>query len=516
MDRKLLLIKGVTLLFRESQIPNNTDNSAALVRTLLEGVILPDVSVGAIDTEREILAGLKQICIEMCSRSATHQYVTAEILQKIHHATRHDETLYNSFRQGIEQDLNENDLKRFCLNLEADINEHVREDKITRIMQEDGMALKFKRDQITNMQTFVADHIAKLEPFQVAESTEDPGVVSAVNFANKEEIARSIDEGKSLNSSEGILKLGHQGLNRMTEGGLRRGEFVTVAALQHNFKTGMSLNIFESIALYNTPHMVDPKKKPLLLRITFEDPLSTNITYMYRNIYENKNRRMADVMSTTTEEMVDYVYKELTATGYEIMMIHVNPSEWTYRHIINKVLEVEAQGYEVHVLALDYLAMVPTTGCKVGGPTGSDIRDMFRRMRNFCGPRKITCITPHQLSTEAKKLTRMGNEENFVKDIANKGYYDSCSTIDQEIDLELYIHIVKSDGGAWLTVQRGKHRGFNRTPEAHKYCVLKFEDVGDIIHDINGQDLTRKRPGGGPIGSAEENPVWMFDEPSQI
>lgn len=510
MDKKLLLIKSVTLLFRESQIPNNTDNSAALVRSVLERVQLPEVSVGAIDTEREILAALKQICVEMCGHAPTHQYVTAELLQKIHHASRHDESLYHTFREGIEAQLSENEVKRFCLNLESDINEHIRESDVMKIMSEDQMILKFKRETIPNMQAFVADHIQKLEPYQASASKEDPGVVGDVDFSKKEEIAAQIEEGKALNSSDGILKLGWQGLNRMTEGGLRRGEFVTVAALQHNFKTGFSLNLFRHIAMYNTPHMIDKTKKPLLLRITFEDPLSTNLTYLYRNIYENKTRQLADVMGTTTQEMTDYVFKEMMATGYEIRMIHVNPSEWSYRHIINKCLELEAAGYEIHVLALDYLAMVPTTGCRQGGPTGSDIRDMFRRVRNFCGPRKICCITPHQLSTEAKKLTRLGNEENLVKDVANKGYYDSCSTIDQEIDLELYIHIVKSDGGAWLTVQRGKHRGFNRTPEAHKYCVLKFEDVGDIIDDINGQDLTRKRPGGGPMGSPEEKPHWDF------
>jgi len=510
MDKKILLIKGVTLLFRESQIPNNADNSAALVKTLLEGVTLPDVSVGAIDTEREILGALKQICLEMCGQSPTHQYVAVELLQKIHHATRHDETLYHTFREGIETQLSEDELKRFCLNLEADVNEHVREEKISKLILDAGMQLKFKRDTVGNMQSFAADIVQKLEPYSVSASKEDPGVVGTVDFGNREQMNQMIEEGKTLNSSEGILRLGWQGVNRMTEGGLRRGEFVTVAALQHNFKTGFSINLFEHIAMYNTPHMINVMKRPLLLRITFEDPLSTNMTYMYRNIYENKTRQMADVMGTPTAEMTEYVYNALTATGYEIMMMHVNPSEWTYRHITNKVLELEAQGYEIHVLALDYLAMVPTTGCRVTGPTGSDIRDMFRRMRNFCGPRKITCITPHQLSTEAKKLTRMGNEENFVKDVANKGYYDSCSTIDQEIDLELYIHIVKADGASYLTVQRGKHRGFNRTPEAHKFCVLKFEDVGDIIHDVDGVDLTRKRPGGGPMGSPDEKPHWDF------
>ena len=107
-------------------------------------------------------------------------------------------------------------------------------------------------------------------------------------------------------------------------------------------------------------------------------------------------------------------------------------------------------------------------------------------------------------------LIRQGNEENFVKDIANKGYYDSCKTIDQEVDWEIYIHIVKADSKSWLTVQRGKHRLIKQTPEEHKFCVLEFHDVGDLREDINGADTTRKKPGGNPVGSTATQPFWDF------
>ncbi len=53
MDKKLLLVKAVTLLYRESQLPNSTDNSAALVKSITDGIELPEVSVGLVNTERE-------------------------------------------------------------------------------------------------------------------------------------------------------------------------------------------------------------------------------------------------------------------------------------------------------------------------------------------------------------------------------------------------------------------------------------------------------------------------------
>lgn len=202
---------------------------------------------------------------------------------------------------------------------------------------------------------------------------------------------------------------------------------------------------------------------------------------------------------------------ELKINGYEIFMVEVDPSQWTYLDLQNYILGLEAQGYEIHCCMVDYLGVLPTTGCMQGGPTGSDKRDLLRRMRNFFRARRTTFITPWQLSTEAKMLIRNGLEDTFVQEIANKGYYDSCRTIDQEVDLELYFHIVKADGRSFLTVQRGKHRVVNQTPERYKYCVLPFHDVGDVRDDINGPDSALKKPGGMPLESAEKNTWFSFD-----
>ena len=82
--------------------------------------------------------------------------------------------------------------------------------------------------------------------------------------------------------------------------------------------------------------------------------------------------------------MTDYVYEKLRSTGFEIKFLRVDPTKWTYSSIINKILDIEADGYEIEMLMLDYLGMIPTTGCNQTGPMGSALQDMFRRMRNFC------------------------------------------------------------------------------------------------------------------------------------
>jgi hypothetical protein len=508
MDKKLLLVKAATLLYRESQLSNQSDNSADVVKKIIEDIKLPTLQLGVMDTDREMLGGLKDMAMEMSNNPASHQYEPIELLQKVKFFASEQSSVYTAFKEGVEVELSQRALKRFCLNLRQDLTNHFNELKVSDIVNKAAYKLKFERETVGDLKKFVSDVYGSLEPYQMAGGQVDPAIVASVDMNDPEGVAAVFELSDTLNNNEGIMRTGWQGLNRMLQGGFRRGEMVAVGALQHNFKTGFSLSIFEHVALYNKPFMLDETKKPLLLRISFEDPLTLNMPFLYRNIYENETGEKAVLKGRKTSEMAAYVMEKLKVNGFEIMMLQVNPTLWTYKNIQNKILELEAEGYEIHMLELDYLAMVPTTGC-TEGPAGDAMRDMYRRIRNFTAPKRITLITPHQLSSEAKMLMRQSGE-NFVQEIANKGYYDGCKRIDQEVDLEIYIHIVKVNGKSWLTIQRGKHRLVNITPDEYKYCVLPFEDIGDIRVDINGDDTTRKKPGGGPIGSKEENPFWVF------
>ena len=100
--------------------------------------------------------------------------------------------------------------------------------------------------------------------------------------------------------------------------------------------------------------------------------------------------------------------------------------------------------------------------------------------------------------------------EDFVKVVANKGYYDGCRRLGQEPDLEIFIHIVKVNGKSYLTMQRGKHRN-TVTPEKDQYVVLPFEDIGTIPWDIDREDeITLAMPGGGVVGSDQEQAWWAM------
>ena len=489
MDNRLLLVKSITLLYRESQLVHKTDNSADMVRTVIEAIPVPEIGIG-IHTEREIISCLRETVIEMCANSIDYEYDRAILLQHLKLNCQDDEKLFSIIEEGIDHTLPESQLKRTIVNLRKSISNHFKEQKISEILSKASYSFKHHRDKIKDIGDFINSLVAQLEPLQMTTNMKDPAIVSDIDLGDDKAVQSVFAEVKNANDSNGIMKLGWQDLNEMTQGGFRRGETIMIGALQHKYKTGFTLSLFKQIALYNKPHMLQEGKKPLLLRISFEDDLNLNLQFLYQNLKYDETKQPVSIRDVSIEEMSRYVRERLQVNGYHIKMLRVDPTQWTYKHICNKIIELEAAGYELHLVACDYLFMLPTTGCVVSGPMGSDKRDMLRRMRNFCSAKKITFVTPVQLSSEARQLIRNGMpEERFVKEISEKGFFDGSRSLAQEVDLEMYIHVAKHNKETYLTVQRGKHRVPSIIDDEKKYFLLKFpksmpisDDVGDEHH----------------------------------
>lgn len=509
MDNKLLLVNSITLLYRESQLSGTRDNSATLVRKIIEGIRLPDISIG-FDRQKDIMEGLIRTAIAMCNNPPDHTYELMEILQTLKVNTLEEEGLYEAFYDGMSMELTESQLKKTCLNLKRTLNNYFREKAASDIISKAASKLKFEKNQITDFSKFVAQVMSELEPFQVDNIQKDPAIVGEIDLSDTRAVEEVYCTVQSADSGASIMQTGWQGLNRALDGGFRRGEQAVIGALQHKFKTGFSLTIFKQIALYNTPQMIDPNKKPLLVRMSMEDGLDLNFQFLYQSLKENETGVKADLSGVTNAEMARYVQSKLQVNGYEVKLLQIDPSQWNYKDITNKLLEYEADGYEIHMLMVDYLDKIQKTGLDQG-PAGHDIRNMYERLRNFCNPRGICFITPHQLSTEAKMLIRDGRPD-FVRELPGKGFYAGCRQIDQVVDLEIFIHIEKVNGKSYLTIQRGKHRKIVQTPEEFLYFILPFEEVGAIRDDLYKADTTRKKVGGGPIGANDENPFWEFQE----
>ena len=508
MNSKTLLVNIITLLFRESQIEGMDERSSALVREVLQSISLPDLSMG-FNHDRELIEGLKATAIYMAEAPVGHKYEVNEILQRLKMNTLDDEDTYKAFVMGIEPEVSTESLKRITLNIKRTLNTFFKEQKLGKILTDSFSEWKFRRNTITNTRKFVAELATKLEPYMVDLVTKDPAVITDVDMNNLDQVTSVFNEVRKTSTGVGILKTGWQGINRMFNGGFRRGELVVIGALQSKFKTGFSLTLFKQLALYNIPVMIDNTKKPLLLRISFEDSATLNFQFLYQSLKENETGQKADLAGISDEDMARYVQEKLGVAGYNIRIMHVNPSLWGYKDICNKIIELESEGYEIHMCMADYLIKVPTTGCDQG-PMGSDVFNMYERIGNFFRARGITFITPHQLSTDAKMMIREGRGD-FVKELPGRGFYMKSKQIDQVVDLEVFIHIEVLNGKSYLTVQKGRHRGV-QTPIKDQYIVLPFTVESGILDDINGKDTSCVKVGGGAVGSGEEIPFWSNDQ----
>jgi len=508
MNNRLLLVKSITLLYRESHLPQPHDNSAELVREILSSVKTAEVNLG-LDREAELLNALKETAIFMCDSPLDVQHDKNELDQRLRVITADFPEVFEAFERSLSSEMDDAQLKRHCLGVRRTLRNHLNESKIGEFLGKASYKWKFERENITDTKKFVAEVMSSLEPYQVDTDTKDPAVISSVLMSDLQQVKGIYEQIADQAEGKGILRTGFQGLNRMLDGGFRPGEEWVMGALQHNYKTGLSLTIFRQLATYNEPVLRNPTKRPLMLRISFEDSLLMNFQGLYSQLWQNEHGEIPNLMGLSIEHLSEYSQRKMSVSGYETHFMHVNPSMWSYRDLCNEVLKFEAEGYEIHVCMVDYLLKLPTTGCDQG-PHGHDIRNMYERVKNFMSSRGIIFITPHQLSTDAKMMKRTGQTE-LVKQMVGGGFYAGSKQIDQVVDGELFQHIEHVNNEAFLTIQRGKHRKIAQTPIEHQYIVLPFTKGGCILDDINGPDSTRKKVGGGPIGSKDETPFWEFE-----
>lgn len=495
MDIRVVLSKIVTLIYR-SRLVNNVENDD-VIRTVLGTVKTDSTEFNFGSTN--IPKSLKELCVELLDDK--EPIAKEVIIPRLRLVLEKDSKLFDTIKDSIEPDYDDSSNKRIIASLIKHLYNYHKEHQATEILSKVAYDLKFNRSKIPNFATYLQDTMAQLEPFTTSiTSLKDPALVSEVDFETPDSVTTVFDEVKSINNEAGVYRFGWQGLNKMLQGGIRRGEFMGVEALQHRYKTGSTLSMFCQLALHNKPIVtkeeVESGKKPLILRISFEDSLSGNLQFIFQLLKatDGENISMKDLASIPAKTMTEYTLSKLTATGFHIKMMRVDPNQWTYSSVMNKVIELEAQGYAVHVLMLDYLLKLPTTGC-VQGPAGVDKRDMVRRMRNFCSARNMACISPFQLSTEANQLLRNGvPEHQFVNEIAEKNYTDGCKTIGQELDIELYVHLFTHKRKKYLALRRGKHRIPTVIDEDDKFCMYRFPGLNiPVLEDINGQDSSFKK-----------------------
>ncbi|MNF25524.1 hypothetical protein D3C81_313180 [compost metagenome] len=505
---KQLLIQCISLLCLEHRPGVATSPSTSIITEIVNSIPQPDVTVD-IDSGRQIFTEVYKIVLWLCTQRVEEFPTDTEILQQLKVACREEEYLYEALAIALTETFaSPDEIVKRIHSYRRKLSAYLNEEKITSILKEYHHKLTFKRTSVADVVSEIAEMGQRLEPYVTArERMNHPAQMGGMDFSDIDGLEDAFSTLKTLLSTDGAFRTGWQAVNRMLGkiGAIKRGEFGIVGGLQHNFKSGFMLSLFVHFCLFNKPQLRDVTRKPLIQFISFENEVSDNLLWIYKYLKENETGQ------PVLEEMIDikeasaYVSARLRETGFEVRMDRFDPTEFSAASLTTHLDGLIAEGYEIQMLIVDYLNMLPKTGldAKVAG---DDIRLLFRRVRNYTSPRGITFLSPHQLSSEALQMTRE-NVDDFVRNIANKGYYDGCKRLGQEPDLELMIHIVRVNGKAYLTIARGKHRN-TVTPEKDQYCVLPFEIIGTIPWDVDGDDRSVAMPGGGRMGTEDESPWW--------
>lgn len=307
------------------------------------------------------------------------------------------------------------------------------------------------------------------------------GCVERVDMSDPESVQQALARYRARKVF-GILKTGLKGLDKACgrRGGLARGESVCIYALLHNFKSGLLMTIARGIVCFNDPP-TGCKGKPTVLFISLENEANENMMWFYKTMYEGIYRESS--RGKTEEEIIAKVQNLYADRGWNLFVERWEGTKFDAQKFIDTVEAYEAQGFEIVVALVDYASKMKkgTPGSKENKRDDLLITDLFNELCTFTKTRGILFITAHQLNREAMKAVA-GPGNNHVKKFT-AGFAGNSIGASQEIDLELFVHLETNHlGTKYLTVQRGKHRYVDDTPEAWKYFAYPFTEFG-IVSD---------------------------------
>lgn len=509
MDIKSILATATTMLFLSGCAGEHVlKNYRPTVDEVME--TCRPTEGQTVDFAKNPITGLRDV-INWQLHSAS--YDKELFLQQVKLKLGQDEATYNAIKMGLDTPMDDelrliSKIRILKSGIDSNINKLKFEKNLDRIR------FKFGQSEIGS-----EEEKALLEELQLGiEKIRGNGIggakkhlVREINLNSSESVATGLDDAMSVYNTNGILGFGLQGFNDLfgDHQGIRRGETVVISALQHKWKSGALFTSAIQAAYFNEPtYLVLPepkegqedKRKALFLHITLENDALGELLFAYKYIREQLEGIPTSISNLSAEEKEYaklYVNKFFNDCGFEFRICQFAAGEFGYSELFGVVDSYEELGLEVHFISLDYMGKMATRGC-VDGPHGKNIQDLYQRIQNYMLRKKIALLTAHQMSTEAKALERNG-EEILVKAVCELGFYAGCRTVDNEVDMEIYQHIVKQGNKSFMTWQRGKHRKpGNITPDLMRFCVYEMFETAVIPWDVNGEPrYTRRLPGYG-------------------
>lgn len=501
MDVRLLVVQSITALYQASGVGQSTEGLKELIKQALVYAKLPENPAES-QIERTALSQLRTTLLWMINQTESQAYGRNDLLQRLRLNVGQDDKLYSVFERGIVAltDDSQADVQKTINRFRKDIRHYISLEKVKDTLKKASYQASFRSNEIKDLKAFsmkVAEDITNLDVD--SDLKNDPAVVADIDFDDPESMDKAYEQLEELLSSEGIIKTPFKAVNRSfgENDGIRRGEFVLLNALPGQYKSGMLLDFFIGTALFNKPHLFDKTKRAAIAFFSTEDEAPIIMQKIFTILKQRETGRPVDFKSYSRKEINEYVKSIMSASGYKILIRKIRPSMTTYSKVIEMLEDYKQKGYELTLLAFDYLSMLNKEGCRHENK-GDEFQDLFRRIREYCAINRIAHPTAHQLSTDVKRLIRL-YPDNWLSMLPGKGYYEGCSKLETEVDYEAYIAKHSTPLGTFLEYLWGKHRKLGSTPQKVKHFYLKFnpEPMHGLMYDVDlEEDLSYTNLGG--------------------
>ena len=316
--------------------------------------------------------------------------------------------------------------------------------------------------------------------------TSENATLDFIDMSCKASITKGINKNKKKNAKKGYTT-GLQGVNRMfgVNGGPLPGEFICVAALSHNYKSGLLMDFARWMTTLNKPRN-DDGKIPCVVFISLENEVHENMMQWfvaaYINIYKEKpSKRMTD------EEIIEKVYEIYNQNGIKLLVYRKVGELFGYEDWATLHLQLIEQGYHVMASILDYITPMKLEDSKVF--EAKKIQRLCHKMKTFADQQQITVITALQLGTAAYELA--SSDVSHVVKKFTAFHLAECKSARQEFDVFIYAHIEKNHLDVpYLTLKLDKHRYVSSTPLEDKSTAYRFMGELGIMNDIEGKDMS--------------------------
>lgn len=506
MDNRLLIVKMLTLAYRENSFTdrNRVGDSSDLIKEAMRIAFKVENEQISDFGGKNPIVELRITLNQMLSHKSEEKYDKNELIQRVYINTEGDGVLYQALKEGIETDQDDEATSKQCSSIRKEIRTYIDEAKALDLLKVSYFLMKSNNGKVSP-QDIVNEAIEKLSAFK---STGNADIVKTRGFTEVDinddnSMDMVLDRVKEIKSGEGGIQFGMIDLNKMagTSRKFRRGDSMLIPAGSYCFKSGTTRALIRQIAMHNIPFMLDPSKKPLIVLWSLEDDATNMIAPMFEALYFLERGTAADVSKFSNDEIKLYVKRHLGRNGYNVKFVRSDPALTDYSSIMTMCDKWKADGYEIHAMAIDYMAKMSTRGCVSGGSQGADLLDLFSRLRNFFSVENIFFFTPHQLNGEARSMKDNGVKD-LVRRFAGSGvYYKACKDLFLETDYELSLNLTNYNTFKYLEYYMGKNRPDPTCPEGDRYVCYKICEHTGLRDDIeSGKSSGLKRPpssGGG-------------------